>query len=57
MPAPEPSLKGLSRKQEEEPSGDFFLLVPWDEPLPDPEMPSGAFLDAVGSQKPRPPGA
>jgi len=57
MPAPEPLLEGLSRKDEEEPSGDFFSLVPWDEPLPDPEMPSGAFLDAVGSQKPRLPSA
>lgn len=44
-------LKGLSRKEEEESAGDFFPLIPWDEPLPDPEMPAGAFLDAVGSQR------
>jgi len=52
MPAPDPLLKGLSRREEEEAAGDFFALFPWEAPLADPEMPAGAFLDAVGEHQP-----
>ncbi len=59
MPAPEPPPppplaglhRGLSRREEELAAGEFFSRVPWDEPLADPDMPAGEFLDAVGSEK------
>lgn len=43
-------LNGLSRLEEQLPSGRFFTLFPWEKAAPDPEMPSGAFLDALAGR-------